>query len=129
MLALYREMLRLRKSTPALATLRKEQSEAWWDESARVVMVRRWAGRDEALLVVALGGDAGVEAPVKAARWVKVLDTTAPQWMGERAAFPAEMGAGLAVAAGTVGAAVYRKRRETRRKQAAAEAAVVENEA
>lgn len=131
MLDLYRTMLRLRKATAALATLRKEQTEVWWGEEERVVAVRRWVGRDEALLVLSFGGQTATEAPLKEGRWVRVLDTGERKWMGPGAVFPAEVsgGAALVLPAGTVGAALYRRKREARRRQSAEASVVVEGAA
>lgn len=119
---LYREMLRLRKAMPALAALRKDQAEVWWGEEERVVTVRRWAGREEALLALAFGATAAARVAVKEGRWARLLDTGEGRWMGGGAAFPAEIAPGepLVVAPGVVGAALYRKKREARRSQAAA---------
>lgn len=73
-LSLYRELLRLRRSTPALRSLDLSQVETHVDEKHRVLLVRR----DTVLIAFHFGQKAAtVDIPFPPAQWKAMLDTGA----------------------------------------------------
>jgi maltooligosyltrehalose trehalohydrolase len=60
----YRELIRLRTSDPALSHLSKDDLEVQPHEAERTLIVRRWAGRDQALIAINFGwGGPGARVP------------------------------------------------------------------
>jgi maltooligosyltrehalose trehalohydrolase len=89
MLAFHREVLRLRRSVPALAALDMTRCEASCLEEARTLVVRRWAGTSEAVIVLAFGdATAVVDLPVPRGTWRVVLDSSDPRWLGPGRSVP-----------------------------------------
>ncbi len=80
---LYRELIALRKSHPALCHLDRDQLEVTTFHAARTVMVRRWYA-DRQVLILANFGDttADLEPQLPPAIWQKRLETCAEQWAG-----------------------------------------------
>jgi maltooligosyltrehalose trehalohydrolase len=80
---LYRELIRLRKRVPALASLRRDAMEVTGYEKRRLVTVRRWAEGSEALGVLNLG-PAGAECalPATPGRWKKLVDSSDRDLLG-----------------------------------------------
>jgi maltooligosyltrehalose trehalohydrolase len=88
----YRELIRLRKALPVLASLNKEQMEATGYESQQVAFVRRWSGDDEVFMVFQFG-DTQVSAtlPVPEGRWRKQLDSSDERWQGSGSSLPDQL--------------------------------------
>ncbi|MCI0483050.1 MAG: malto-oligosyltrehalose trehalohydrolase [candidate division NC10 bacterium] len=88
----YRELIRLRKTLPALASLNKEQMEVTGYESQKVAFVRRWSGDDEAFTVFQFA-DTQVSAtlPVPEGRWRKRLDSSDERWQGNGSSLPDQL--------------------------------------
>ncbi|HSN85867.1 MAG TPA: malto-oligosyltrehalose trehalohydrolase [Thermoanaerobaculia bacterium] len=82
--AFYRELIRLRRSLPALQTLSKENVEATALEQERVLLVRRWENGSEILVALGFGPEEGEGAPLPLpeGRWRKLLDSSAERWRG-----------------------------------------------
>jgi maltooligosyltrehalose trehalohydrolase len=77
----YRELIRLRKTIPALATLNKENMEVRGYEAEMVLAMRRWYGEDEILAVFNLGPkQASVSIPISAGRLKKLIDSADSVW-------------------------------------------------
>ena len=73
-LSLYRELLRLRRETPALRTLDLSRVETHADESRRILLVRR----DTVLIAFHFGEKAAtVDIPFAPAKWKAMIDTGA----------------------------------------------------
>jgi len=71
----YRELLRIRRETPALAHLAMEQTEAI-PLGEETLLVRRWCEQGEAMLLLHFGRDASsVRAACPAGQWRKVMDS------------------------------------------------------
>jgi maltooligosyltrehalose trehalohydrolase len=88
----YRELIRLRKGLPALASLNKEQMEVTGYESQRVVFVRRWSGDDEVFTVFQFADiQVSVTLPVPEGRWRRQLDSSDERWQGSGSSLPDEM--------------------------------------
>lgn len=94
MLAFYTALLRLRKTTPALATLDKANLEARV-LSKWLLMLRRWNAESE---IVAVMNFAAEPAPVAAdwpvGRWEKRLDSADAEWAGPGSAITPTLTAG-----------------------------------
>lgn len=85
MRALYTELLRLRRTRPALGALDRFATRADVDEAAEAVIVYRQAG-DESCVCVLVFGDREVEVDVAfgPGTWRLELDSEDPRWRGER---------------------------------------------
>src|SRR5205814_735618 len=85
----YRELLRLRRSLPALRAASRDGVAVTAREEDRLVVLQRGAGRD-ALLAVLHFGDvpADVGALVPAGRWTRILDSAAKRWRGRGSSAP-----------------------------------------
>ncbi|MGI8688245.1 MAG: malto-oligosyltrehalose trehalohydrolase, partial [Thermomicrobiales bacterium] len=85
----YQELLRLRRTRPALATLDLTSLNVSRDEAAKTLAVRRWAGGDQTL---ALFNFSDGEQPVMVApshtTWRKLLDSADERWRGPGSAIP-----------------------------------------
>jgi maltooligosyltrehalose trehalohydrolase len=90
---LYRELLRLRRDRPSLASLSKAEVAAWPDERAGVLLVLRGGDAEEALILFHFGeGAAEVHVPFAGAPWRRVLDSADPRWGGPGSLAPEEVG-------------------------------------
>ena len=75
---LYKELLRLRRDTPALRRLDLAAVETHADDERRVLLVRRWSGESQALLAFNFGEKAQtLEMPFADASWHSLIDTGA----------------------------------------------------
>jgi maltooligosyltrehalose trehalohydrolase len=80
LLALHRELLRLRRSRPALGTGR-EPAETVVLEAERVLILLRRGERDQALVISRFADRAArVRLPLPAGSWRRLLDTSDPEW-------------------------------------------------
>jgi maltooligosyltrehalose trehalohydrolase len=83
LLGWYRALLRLRRARPALADLDKRQLDVLPLPHERVLVVRRWSGGDEVVLLFAFGDDEAVaNVPLPPGRWRKLLDADDKRWVG-----------------------------------------------
>jgi maltooligosyltrehalose trehalohydrolase len=79
----YRELIRLRKTLPALARLNKQDMDVHGVQKDNVVCIRRWSEEQEVLLVLHFGQTpAAVTMPVPAGRWQKWSDSADQRWHG-----------------------------------------------
>ncbi len=79
----YRELLNLRRQTPALAGVAKETMETTAFGVEGVLMIRQWTQDDEIVLVLNFSGARrSVELPLPAGEWRKCLDSADPRWTG-----------------------------------------------
>ncbi len=79
----YRELLRLRRENPALASTSLEDMEVTALYGDRVIFVRRWSGEDEVWAAFSFSGNRSpVSLPVPAGRWRKLLDSAEDVWLG-----------------------------------------------
>ncbi|MFL6276794.1 MAG: malto-oligosyltrehalose trehalohydrolase [Blastocatellia bacterium] len=94
MLAFYTALLRLRKTTPALATLDKANLEARV-LSKRLLMLRRWNAESEIIAVMNFAAEpAPVAADWPAGQWEKQLDSADAEWAGPGSAIAPTLAAG-----------------------------------
>jgi maltooligosyltrehalose trehalohydrolase len=84
----YRELIRLRKETPALAHLNKDAMEVLSKEEP-VLTVRRWTSLDEVVAVFHFGKiPASAVLALPKGCWRKKLDSTDIQWQGPGSSVP-----------------------------------------
>lgn len=84
-----RELIRLRKTLPALACLSKDTLDVTSHNSERVLLVRRWSGDSEVLTIFNFNDcPVDLNAPIPAGPWIKVLDSGAERWGGKGSAVP-----------------------------------------
>jgi maltooligosyltrehalose trehalohydrolase len=114
LLEFYRELIRLRKTTPALARSDKDSMEVKDYSNEVLLAVQRWSGEDRALLLANLS-DAKkvVNVPLAHGSWRKIVDSAASRWGGAGSALPdeAEGGKDFSVTAGAHTVALYRRER------------------
>jgi maltooligosyltrehalose trehalohydrolase len=85
----HKEMLRLRRTIAALASLSKEQMEVLGHEKEQVLFLRRWSGNSEVFAVFNFGNaEATLALEVSKGRWRKVLDSADERWQGEGSSLP-----------------------------------------
>jgi maltooligosyltrehalose trehalohydrolase len=91
LLEFHRELIRLRKSMPALSHLSKKDMEVTNWEEHKVLMVRRWYERDQVVQVMNFSSSK-VELPLRLpeGRWVKCVDALETRWGGPGSAAPEE---------------------------------------
>jgi len=88
----YKELLRLRRNTPALAELDKDAMEVCGSDAQQVLAVRRWAGPSEALLAMNFGGeDVTIRVPGIGSRWRLALCSADTAWEGPGHTLPATL--------------------------------------
>ena len=92
LLALYRELLHLRRRLPALAQLRKDRLETRSFEASKSLFARRWSEADEVALLYNLNDVAvTLAAPLTAGSWTVLLDSEDAKWDGAGRSLPATL--------------------------------------
>lgn len=87
LLEFYRELIRLRRSAPALRRLAKDQMDVRAFEAERTLRLLRWDIGSEVVTFLHFGAaPARVELP--RGRWRKALDSSEPRWGGPGAPLP-----------------------------------------
>jgi maltooligosyltrehalose trehalohydrolase len=87
----YKELIRLRRENPALACLSKDTMEVLGYEESHVLLVRRWSGSDEVVIIFNFGDDKLTTAlPIPAGRWIRQLDSADEQWQGSGSTVPGQ---------------------------------------
>lgn len=92
LLDFYRELIRLRKTTPALAHLSKENLEVAAHDAAKTLFLRRWSEDSEAVIVFNFA-DAPTRSafPVPRGRWHRLLDSAEERWGGGGTSVPQDV--------------------------------------
>jgi len=87
----YRELLRLRQEVAPLAQLSKERCEFIGFDNDRVLLLRRWRGKE---VVVTLfnfnSAPVSLALPMAPGRWRKALDSSESRWRGAGSELPAQ---------------------------------------
>jgi len=78
----YRELIRLRKTFPALATLNKEQTAVDAYEDEHTLVLRRWQGASQVVILLHLGEGIQFSGAMLAGAWRVVLDSAQERWQG-----------------------------------------------
>ncbi|MBO0858073.1 MAG: malto-oligosyltrehalose trehalohydrolase [Chloracidobacterium sp.] len=85
----HRELLRLRREIPALASLDKNSMEVSGREEPRLVFLRRWAAGGQIFCVMNFDTrDTTFNASPPLGRWKKLLDSASEEWEGPGPALP-----------------------------------------
>lgn len=83
LLEFYRELIRLRRALPALACSNKRDLEVTEWEEEKVLLLRRWSGEHQAIIVLNFAERANDLAfPFPAGSWRKELDSEDKRWEG-----------------------------------------------
>ena len=81
---LYRELMRIRKETPSLASLDKQAMEVVAWEKKHLLFIRRWSGGDESLIVINFdAAPQKFETSFVSGSWSKVIDSAEGKWQGK----------------------------------------------
>jgi maltooligosyltrehalose trehalohydrolase len=89
LLAFYQELIRLRKTLPALTLRCSDHREVLGLDREQVLFVRRWAGEEEAFQLFNLGqARVDVTLPVPVGDWQKKLDSAEERWLGGGSELP-----------------------------------------
>jgi maltooligosyltrehalose trehalohydrolase len=90
LLALYQELLRLRREDPVLSQRDKKNLEAVAYEIPKALLLRRWHASHEVLALFHFGSEAApLRSTLPAGRWEKFVDSTDPRWGGQGSELPA----------------------------------------
>jgi maltooligosyltrehalose trehalohydrolase len=88
----YRELIRLRRNLPALASLSKENLEIHGWEEEKVLLIRRGCESDQVLEVFNFAATRStIPLPFPMGRWRKVLDSKEARWKGDGTSVPDEL--------------------------------------
>jgi maltooligosyltrehalose trehalohydrolase len=84
LLKLYKELLRLRKETPALAVLSKDNMEVIGYEKTKLLFIRRWVEASQVIIIYNFNNrDSSMIFPVPAGKWEKRFDSEQKRWLGK----------------------------------------------
>jgi len=87
----YKELIQLRKDTPALARLNKNTMRVHGFED-RLLVVNRWTEGNEVVLVFNLSQDqSSATIPMPTGRWCKRMDSAEKCWQGEGSTIPEQL--------------------------------------
>ncbi len=97
LLEFYRELIKLRKTLPALKHLAKDGMDVVAHENEKVFTIQRWHGAERVLLMANLNADkASITAVVPAGHWRKLIDSAEEKWCGDGSVLPEELVGGKA---------------------------------
>jgi maltooligosyltrehalose trehalohydrolase len=111
----YRELLRLRRETPALRFPDKDRMRVTPFPERLAIVVERWDGDDETLIGLNFSDrPVEVRVTIREGAWVRQLDSADPRWHGPGTDTPAELTASgdVRLALAPTSAAVYALRVE-----------------
>jgi len=92
LLDFYKELVRLRKVTPALACLSKDNIDVRGFEDYKLLFLHRWKEDSEAIAVFNLNdSQVSVTLPVPTGRWHRSLDSAEERWHGEGSIVPEQL--------------------------------------
>ena len=79
----YQELIRLRRSLPALSVLSKENADVKGFEKEKILLVTRWSSNPQVFMAFNLSdADTPLTAPMPRGRWEKCLDSSDQRWGG-----------------------------------------------
>ena len=91
----YRKLIRLRRETPPLMVLDKEQMEVTGLEQENVLLWRRWSGKQEAAAAFHFGKlEKALSLPLPKGNWRKLLESADSTWSGPGSTIPLEVVSG-----------------------------------
>lgn len=108
LLDFYKELIRLRKKTPALSNLDKDSLEAVGFEDQKIMFVRRWNGGSHVFCIFNLNeSEVNTRVSLPKGKWQKVLDSSDEAWNGPGTRLSRELRSGDEIAVGGLSLAVY----------------------
>ncbi len=88
----YRELIRLRKSVPALSRLSKDEMETLGFNEERILLLKRRHRESRAAVIFHYGGEpVSVRFPLADGMWKKALDSGEEKWGGPGSSVPARL--------------------------------------
>ena len=94
MFEFHRELIRLRKEIPALASLNKDTMAVIGDEKNRTIVIQRWNEKSRVVIVFNFNsGTSSLALPFLQGSWRKQLDSTDEQWDGKGSTVPEQLDA------------------------------------
>ncbi|MDD4876308.1 MAG: DUF3459 domain-containing protein, partial [Dehalococcoidales bacterium] len=88
-LQFYRELVQLRKATPALACLSKDNMQVIGYEKSKILYIYRWGENNEAFMIFKFNGNqSSITLPIQPGQWHKILDSEDKQWNGNESLVP-----------------------------------------
>jgi maltooligosyltrehalose trehalohydrolase len=112
LLEFYRELMRVRKSLPALARAEKNATTVTDYAKEKVLAVERHWENDRVLMLANLdGGRHAVDISLAAGRWRKVFDSTESRWGGTGSEIPGgvDVGKKISIALGAYAAVLFQQ--------------------
>jgi maltooligosyltrehalose trehalohydrolase len=92
LLDFYTELIRLRRTTPALASLSKDHLQAVALDKQDVLFLHRWTESQQVCSIFHFGlGEMSVDLPFPEGRWRKILDSSEARWLGSGSSLPPEL--------------------------------------
>jgi len=92
LLRFHSELIHLRRKTPALARLSKEDLEVVGYEREKALVLRRWTDADETVAVFHFReAEDFFDIPIPPGRWKKQLDSTDERWQGPGSDVPIQV--------------------------------------
>lgn len=89
---LYKTLISMRKTLPALRCLSKDNLETKAFENEKTLFVRRWNEEEEVIVVFNFGQvNCSIKHPVSQGLWQKRLDSADKQWLGNGSDIPSEL--------------------------------------
>lgn len=112
LLGFYRELIRLRKTVPAIARLSKRHCEVSAREEDRIIIVKRWQEQNEAVCLFNFNDHHNLcRVTFAGKKWKKVLDSSDAIWKGPGAVAPQTVEGSEQVSLQSLSAVLYEKER------------------
>ena len=92
LLELYRHLIQLRRTVPAVKNLDKHNLEVSSTEADKLVFLRRWSEAGQIFCIMNFNGkDVTFRANAPGNGWRKILDSSDPKWMGSGSTLPEKL--------------------------------------
>ncbi len=89
---LYRELIQLRRTIPALKKLDKQNLTATAIESDRLILLHRWQNNSQVFSILNFNQqDVNLKIDFPPGKWQKILDSAEPKWMGSSSSLPEQI--------------------------------------
>ncbi|MFP4121374.1 MAG: malto-oligosyltrehalose trehalohydrolase [Coleofasciculus sp.] len=104
----YKQLIQLRKETPALATLDRQNLNVSSLSPEKVIVIHRTAGDSQAIGLINFANDAVTVSPqIPPTNFSKVIDSADKEWMGEGSHLPQQLQAGQSLTLAPLSFALY----------------------